>query len=74
MNKNLKLECTCKFHQIVVDYDCFSRFLSRLFGIYIYKHRSVKTGQVLKKPKLIGDVVITDNQMNKIQTFINNAK
>ena len=65
-NKIIKLECGCKFHQIIIE-----KFEDTLF-ICIYEHKSMNTGKLLKKPKLLGDVVLYPEEMKILKEYLKN--
>jgi len=65
-----KLECNCQFHQLEIEKMCFGKDIIML-SICIYNHRSFQTGKILKKRKLIGDVVLAEKDINLLKEFIN---
>jgi len=71
MNKNLKLECNCEFHQIDIEqFDCHGE---DMLSICIYEHKSKNTGKLLKKPVLLSDVILDKKQTEQLKTFLKNA-
>jgi hypothetical protein len=64
------LECNCKLHQIEIEKMTFGKAITML-AICIYEHRSQKTGKLLKKRKLIGDVVLEEKDINLLKDFLN---
>jgi hypothetical protein len=53
---SIKFECGCRFHQI--EFDSFDVGGQKCISICIYEHKSGKTGKLLKKPKLLADVML----------------
>lgn len=70
MNKTITLECNCKFHQITIEQ--FDVYGEEMLSICIYKHKSKNTGKLLKKPELLGDVVLDKNQIEFIKSAFKN--
>ena len=65
-----KLVCNCSFHEIEIEKMTFGNVINML-SICIYNHRSFKTGKLLKKRILIGDVVLEEKDINLLKEFIN---
>ena len=70
MNKNLKLECNCEFHQVEIEH--FDVHSEDMLSICIYEHKSKITGKLLKKPILLGDVVLDKKQIERLKSFLKN--
>jgi hypothetical protein len=57
-SKLLKLECGCQFHRIDIEEFTINNVKGSFLSICILEHKSGNTGKLLKKPKLIADVVL----------------
>jgi len=58
MEKSIKLECGCKFHLLEVDEWTSKGIDGSFMSLCIYEHKSGITGKLLKKPKLLADVLL----------------
>jgi len=70
MDRIIKLECNCLFHQIVIE--DFNVHGEDMLSICVYEHKSGNTGKLLKKPKLLGDVVLNKEQVEQLKDFLKN--
>jgi hypothetical protein len=70
MNRTITLECNCRFHQITIEQ--FDVHGEEMLSICIYEHKSGYTGKLLKKPKLLGDVVLDSKQIEFIKSAFKN--
>ena len=66
----LDLICNCGFHSVVIEKILPSTILSEYLCIEIYKHKSFKTGKLLKKPILLGDVILSPNDVKKLRNML----
>jgi len=57
-SKFLKLECGCKLHRIDIEEFTIKGAKGSFLSICIYEHKSGDTGKLLKKPKLLADVIL----------------
>ena len=65
-----KLVCNCNFHEIEIEKMNFGN-IPVMLSICIYEHRSFQTGKLLKKRKLLGDVVLEEKDLNLLKDFLN---
>jgi hypothetical protein len=70
MNRTITLECNCEFHQIIIEQ--FEVHGEDMLSVCIYEHKSGNTGKLLKKPKLLGDVVLDKNQIELLKNILKN--
>lgn len=68
---SIKFECGCQFHQI--EFNEFELGDEKLIEIFIYEHRSGFTGKLYKKPKLLADVVLHQEEAAKFIESIKNG-
>ena len=66
--KILKLECGCELHKVEIEE--FKVDGEKFIGISVYEHKSMNTGKLLKKPKLLGDVILHPDQAKKLKEWI----
>jgi hypothetical protein len=55
---------------IEIEKMCFGDAIN-LLSICIYNHRSFQTGKLLKKRKLLGDVILEEKDINLLKEFLN---
>jgi len=70
MSRLIKVPCGCEFHQLIIEIDTVHG--EEMAFLSIVEHKSQNTGKLLKKPKLIGDVVLYSKQLNFLRTFLKN--
>lgn len=64
----LNLICNCNFHKIIIEKIKLYKDLN-CYTMIIEQHRSFQTGKLLKKPKLVGDVVLTEEQFKLLKNY-----
>ncbi len=78
MKRLFNFECNCTFHKIEIEeftlgvVPDFPSNPDSLMSICIYQHRSEKTGKLLKKPKLLADVVLDEKQVKFLKSAFKN--
>ena len=70
MNKLFTFYCDCKFHKIEIEEFTIEKEKDTLLSICIYQHKSFNTGKLLKKPKLLGDVVLDYEDTKKFKQIL----
>jgi len=68
----IKLSCDCGFHLIEFEKTVF-KDKDWFISVYIYQHKSFHTGKLLKKPKLLADVVLNKEVANSLIESLNNG-
>jgi len=71
MNRKLIFECGCHFHKIEIEEFDITKFGS-FISMCIYEHRSGITGKLLKKPKLLADVMLHPEQVKMFKSAFKN--
>jgi len=70
--KKIELGCNCGFHSIVIEKFHISNFPLEYLDIEILNHKSFKTGKILKKPILLGDVILSPTDVSKLRKLLTN--
>ncbi|MHA1437962.1 MAG: hypothetical protein ACTSPD_10330 [Promethearchaeota archaeon] len=67
MKRIIKVECDCKLHEIKIEDNPIDTTpnAENCLAIAIYEHRSGNTGKILKRPKLLADVVLFGDERKK---------
>lgn len=66
----ITLYCGCEFHKIEIEE--FTIDNKSFLSICIYEHKSTNTGKLLKKPKLLADVVLHPDQVKFFKSAFKN--
>ena len=61
----LSLKCSCHSHKIEIEHD--KKF--QIYQTFIYNIYSPETGRKYKKPKLLGDVILTEEQFKTLKNY-----
>ena len=67
----IQLKCDCSFHQVVFNYWDAKDLIPgiKILSVLIYELLSEK-GRKLKKPRLVGDVVLNTEEIEKLKEFL----
>jgi hypothetical protein len=74
MKNPVKLTCGCEFHQLEVDEFIIKDERGSFISICLYQHKSLNTGKLYKKPKLLADVMLHPEEAIKLKEYLNCQK
>jgi hypothetical protein len=62
MERTINLFCDCAFHKLEIEEFTLGEIEGTFLSIRTYEHKSRYTGKLLKKPKLLADVILSPEQ------------
>ena len=68
----MNFECGCQFHKIEIEEFTVDIAEGSFLSICIYEHKSRVTGKLLKKPKLLADVVLHPDETKNFKNHLKN--
>jgi hypothetical protein len=72
MKRTISLICGCDFHKVEIEEFTIDKMEGSFLSICIYAHKSEYTGKLLKKPKLLADVVLHPDQTALFKSVFKN--
>lgn len=74
MRRLITLICGCDFHEVEIEEYTLEKIPGNFISIRIYEYKSMKTGKIYKKSKLLGDVVLLPDQVELFKSIFKNGK
>ena len=70
--KKIYLECDCEFHKVEIEEFTIHKIPGSFISICIFEHKSMKTGKLYKKPKLLADVILNPKNSKHLKQIFKN--